>query len=236
MYPIIDSILDFIGHYALIITSILMLFIAWLNYRSRQFLIISHERHTDDIRKLLDRWLSELPKIEAKKPNEVPSYEDAVPVTKLLVENESLFSDLSKHDRFNVLHHWREYVNKLECYHKDRLAFLSDVRQEVEKQMGLHYDPNFKHGLTWYAFQVVYETFFEEQTGGRLKWRGGIQQMQKDREGTELRIGGYGMVKVTPQELPQAEKVFADMVLDIRSVIGDKKYKEWETRTLRTAS
>jgi len=211
----------------------ILAFIAVLNYLSRPILITSIERHTDDIRKLLDRWLEQLPRVEAKKPNEIPDYEDTAPTTRLPVENESLFSDLPKHDKFNVLGRWKEYKSKLELYHKDRLAFLSDVRQEVERQTGLNYDPKFKHGLTWYAFQAVYETFFEEQTDGRLKWRDSIRRLERNREGTELRANGRGMIKVTPQELPRTEKIFTDMVTNIRSIIGDEKYDEWRTRTLK---
>jgi hypothetical protein len=222
MYPQIDSILDFIGRYALIITSILMLLIALLNYRSRQFLITSHERHTEDIRKLLDIWLDQLTRVRARDPAETPSFPEPDLTIRLEVEDKDLFGDLSKHDKSNALCCWEEYKKRLSRYKKNHHDFLKIVYREFEGRTGLNYDPDL-HGLRWDAIKAVYEGgIFEDAI-----WKDRIRRLEVMEGGTLLRAEGGGIARGSPEEIEHTKEVMTNMVLNIQSILGEQKFDEW---------
>jgi hypothetical protein len=227
MYPLIDSILDFIGRYAQpigVIVPILMLLITWLSYRSRQpFLIKSQERHTDDIRKLLDIWLDQLTRVSARDPAETPSYPEPLPTIRLEVEDKDLFGDLSKHDKYNALQCWEEYKKRLSQYEKNHHDFLKIVYREFQERTSLSHDPDFKHGFGWDAIRAVYEGGIFENT----IWKDKAHRLETMEGGTLLRMDGGGIARGSPEEIEHTKEVMTNMVLNIQSILGEQKFDEW---------
>jgi len=114
-----------------LIIAIITAFVAYLNYRSRALLVRTKEKHSEDLKGVLERWLSELGEeggtIAPLFHRERPCHLD------LSVEQDPLFPDLKEHmpEDTDLLSQWQNLKNACDPYDTGRSRLYDRIYNDV---------------------------------------------------------------------------------------------------------
>lgn len=120
-----------------LIIAIITAFVAYLNYRTRPLLVRTKEKHSEDLKGVLERWLAELRSeggidgiiIASLIPPEMSSH------LHLTVEQDPLFPDLKEHmtEGTDLLIQWQNLKNACEPYDTGRSKLYDRIYNDVCK-------------------------------------------------------------------------------------------------------
>jgi hypothetical protein len=114
-----------------LIIAIITAFVAYLNYRTRPLLVRTKEKHSEDLKGVLERWLSELVAegniIAPLIPPEMLCH------LHLRVEQDPLFLDLKEHtpEGVDLLSQWHNLKNACGSYDTGRSSLYSRIYNDV---------------------------------------------------------------------------------------------------------
>ena len=116
-----------------LIIAIITAFVAYLNYRTRPLLVRTKEKHSEDLKRVLERWLSELvAEGNIIAPLIAP---EILCHLHLRVEQDPLFPDLKEHvpEGVDLLSQWHNLKNACESYDTGRSSLYSRIYNDVHK-------------------------------------------------------------------------------------------------------
>ena len=120
-----------------LIIAIITAFVAYLNYRTRPLLVRTKEKHSEDLKRVLEQWLDELRAeggidgiiIASLIPPEMSSH------LHLTVEQDPLFPDLKEHmpEGADLLSQWQNLKDACEPYDTGRSKLYDRIYNDVCK-------------------------------------------------------------------------------------------------------
>lgn len=140
---------------------------AVLNYRSRPILIRTIEKHSEDLKEMVERWLGQIP-----QPPEARSLREGLPPEyeykplRLAIEDEFLFSDLKEHmsPGENVLGLWEGFKCAFDDYIRKRFDLFNEIKKDAETNTGLKCD-GFDHSISRDLVHGIYADVFRVLEG-----------------------------------------------------------------------
>lgn len=114
-----------------LIIAIITAFVAYLNYRTRPLLVRTREKHSEDLKRVLEWWLAELGEggniVHSLIPPEIPCRLD------LSVEQDPLFPDLEEHmpEGADLLTQWQNLRNACDSYDTGRSGLYDKIYNDV---------------------------------------------------------------------------------------------------------
>lgn len=138
-----------------LIIAIITAFVAYLNYRTRPLLVRTKEKHSEDLKGVLEQWLDELGEeggiiIASLIPPEMLCH------LHLRVEQDPLFLDLKEHmpEGVDLLSQWHNLKNACDSYDTGRSSLYSRIYNDVcDIRQGL----SVAEFSTEYFARVIYE-------------------------------------------------------------------------------
>ena len=166
-----------------IIIAFVTAYVAYLNYRTRPLLVRTREKHSEDLKKILERWRAEITGDGLR--DLVPSLDCSDRINKpyLDVEEEILFSDLREHipENFSLLTDWEAFRKNCLEYNAGREKLYEKISQDVEKAFTL--TPIAGSEATVYFVEAIYEDVVSLAKGERqykLNSKMETNQVQRD--------------------------------------------------------
>ncbi|WP_287587663.1 hypothetical protein [Candidatus Borrarchaeum sp.] len=186
----------------LIIVNIFLVIGTWaaivLAYRSRPIVLEVKKKHTDDLRKLIKRWKSEILQ-DAHDPASEVVHSKPQPFD-LSVEKEFLFSDLQNHmpselDLFDV---WNNYKKHLYDYNLKRYKLFQAIRQETINRLKLPIGTKLKE-IEKNCCEGIYTHLFNVAEGEKQIYTEFNYAIDAQNNTHQLRfkIGNYAIVTVS---------------------------------------
>jgi hypothetical protein len=114
-----------------LIIAIITAFVAYLNYRTRPLLVRTKEKHSEDLKEVLERWLSELG-VEGGTIAPLFYREERCRLH-LSVEQDPLFPDLKEHmpEGTDLLSQWQNLKNACDPYDTGRSKLYGRIYNDV---------------------------------------------------------------------------------------------------------
>jgi hypothetical protein len=163
-----------------LIIAIITAFVAYLNYRTRPLLVRTKEKHSEDLKRVLENWLAQLVSegsiIASLIPAEIPCH------LNLSIEQDPLFPDLREHmpEGVDLVSQWQNLKTACVPYDTGRGRLYDRIYDDVCKiRQGLSVDEFFARNFT----EVIYEEASHLAEGdtarsldGRLKTEQYVEQ------------------------------------------------------------
>lgn len=176
--------LDFIvSHLAESITLLLAIIAVvglLLNYLFRPTKIEVEKRHSDDLKKLIERWKSEIATLslpQSLSPEKFAVKIDGKYSLNLLVEKEYYFDDIKNHlpSDLDLLNAWKKFKENWYDYEKKRHDFFKAVKDYVSKKIEL---PWAQYSSDWdknpcfstFLIQHIYDDLLDILEEGKPYW------------------------------------------------------------------
>jgi hypothetical protein len=115
-----------------LIIAIITAFVAYLNYRTRPLLVRTKEKHSEDLKRVLKRWLAEL---GAEGGTIAPLFHRERPCRlHLSVEQDPLFPDLEEHmpEGADLLSQWQNLKNACDPYDSGRSRLYDRIHNDMQ--------------------------------------------------------------------------------------------------------
>ena len=145
-------------------------YVAYLNYRTRPLLVRTREKHSEDIKKVLERWAAQITGDGLR--DLVPSLYSSHRINKpyLDVEEEILFLDLRAHipENFNLLTDWEAFRKNCLEYNAGREELYKKISQDVKKAFTR--PPIAGSEATDYFVKAIYEDAVSLAKGEKQHW------------------------------------------------------------------
>ena len=138
----LDFIVSHLAEFITLLLAIIAVAGLLLNYLFRPTKIEVEKRHSDDLKKLVERWKSEVESCSLKNPFDIKSDEKYSLETS--VEKEYYFDDIKNHlpSDLDLLNDWEKFQKSWYCYEKKRHDFFRTVEEDVTEKIGLQWLPN----------------------------------------------------------------------------------------------
>lgn len=183
--------------------------------RERKLKIV--ERHSDDLRALVKRWIEEIPTITF-----VGVPETSKPVIHAgPAEQEYLFADLKNHipSGMNLFEIWQKFAEDYLFLNSNRFSLFQEIQKDMEKKLELPYNPDWKgYGFSEHFVEEIYRDVF--RIVRNLRPTNLRQQTRVEKKGPdefELWGPGHGLAQGNEREIKKVKQVRKQLLDELSS-------------------
>ncbi len=223
----LEYLLEILGHPLVVAICVLVVSLS-LSYffalrREKKLKIL--ERHSDELKKLVERWKNEVPPIpDPDKPLMIDPTLQKVPV-----EEEYLFSDLKNHvpSSSNLLQAWDSYNQLLYLYNKKRFSFTQKILKDIKTKIGLPYTSTWGkelHGFSKNLIEVIFLDLYHVAFGRDQYYLKTEFKIEKREKRWELWCVGNGLAYGTEGETNKARVVIKEFLAELSTSLYVKNF------------
>jgi len=218
---IAQHIMDFIAQHITEITTLLLAFVAvvglLLSYLFRPTKIEVEKRHSDDLKKLIEQWKSEIVTLLSTKALQKNNFDDVKTDEEyslnLSVEKEYYFDDIKNHlpSDLDLLNDWKKFKKNWYESEKKRYDFFITIKDDVSKKLEL---PWLQHNIDWAKnsgfetriIENIYADLSSIMKGWRAHWLNQSYKIQKEENKYVLSCYNGGLLWSEKQDVTEKAK------------------------------